>query len=190
MLARIRTPRRELTPQLRQLPHALMPPRECGSTELGKIGRASADDSRSAIAALEPMLKERTRGDARDRRDRFARSSARPRRRHRLGMDELDAARHSPSGEQTQGLLFQANIHRDLEQTSSQTRIDTLISIVREWENDMPECIRTFRRVDTRASFEPRHTATVAATATRAVPRTVAGTSFPNDHIGRASSGS
>ena len=55
-------------------------------------------------------------------------------------MDVLGAARRHPNGEQTQGLLFQANVHRDLEQTSSQKRIDTLVSIVREWESDVLDC--------------------------------------------------
>ncbi len=58
----------------------------------------------------------------------------------KISMDVLGAARPLPNGQQTQGLLFQANVHRDLEQISSQARIDTLISIVREWESDVLDC--------------------------------------------------
>ena len=31
-------------------------------------------------------------------------------------------------------------MHRELEQTSSQTRVDTLVSIIGEWESDVRDC--------------------------------------------------
>ena len=55
-------------------------------------------------------------------------------------IDLLGASRRHSDGQQTSGLLFQANVHRDLEQTSSTTRIDTVVSILREWERDVHDC--------------------------------------------------
>ena len=55
-------------------------------------------------------------------------------------MDVLGAARRRPSGRQFRGLLFQGNVHRELEQTSSQTRINALISIISKWETDVRDC--------------------------------------------------
>ena len=58
----------------------------------------------------------------------------------RITMDVLGAARRRPSGGESRGLLFQGNVHRELEQTSSQTRVDTLVSIIGEWETDVRDC--------------------------------------------------
>ncbi len=58
----------------------------------------------------------------------------------RITMDVLGAARRRPSGQQTQGMLFQGNVHRELEQTSSQTRIGALVSIIGGWATDVRDC--------------------------------------------------
>ena len=55
-------------------------------------------------------------------------------------MDILGAARRRPGGRQFRGLLFQGNVHRELEQTNSQTRIDALISVIGNWETDVRDC--------------------------------------------------
>lgn len=55
-------------------------------------------------------------------------------------VDVLGATRRRPNGQPLPGLLFQGNVHRDLEQTSSQKRIEALISIVSNWESDVLDC--------------------------------------------------
>ncbi|MCY4661733.1 MAG: hypothetical protein OXF93_18285 [Acidobacteria bacterium] len=58
----------------------------------------------------------------------------------RIVVDVLGATRRHPNGQPLPGLLFQANVHRELEQTSSQRRIEALVSIVGNWESDVLDC--------------------------------------------------
>lgn len=55
-------------------------------------------------------------------------------------VDVLGATRPSPNGQPLPGLVFQGNVHRDLEQPSSQSRIKKLVSIVKNWEGDVRDC--------------------------------------------------
>ena len=55
-------------------------------------------------------------------------------------VDVLGATRRFPNGQSFPGLLFRANVHRDLEQTSSQTRIDAMISMISGWKSDVLDC--------------------------------------------------
>lgn len=57
-----------------------------------------------------------------------------------ITMDVLGAKRRHPDGQPLPGLLFQGNVHRDLEQAGSQRRIDALVSIIRNWESDVLDC--------------------------------------------------
>ena len=57
----------------------------------------------------------------------------------KISMDVLGAKSNLPSDQPTHGILFQANVHRDLEQSGS-TRIYALIDIFREWESDVVDC--------------------------------------------------
>ena len=58
----------------------------------------------------------------------------------KIVVDILGATRRRPNGQPLPGLLFQGNVHRDLAQTSSQKRIEELISIVSNWETDVLDC--------------------------------------------------
>ena len=58
----------------------------------------------------------------------------------KIVVDVLGATRRRPNGQPLPGLLFQGNVHRDLEQTSSKKRIEALISIVSNWESDVLDC--------------------------------------------------
>ena len=60
----------------------------------------------------------------------------------KLIVEVLGAARRRSDGPPLPGLLFQGNVHRDLEQTSSKKRIEALISIVSDWESDVLDCRR------------------------------------------------
>ena len=55
-------------------------------------------------------------------------------------MDVLGATRRYPDGQQLPGYLFQGNVHRDLEQSSTQKRVDALQSILGNWEDDVQAC--------------------------------------------------
>ena len=57
-----------------------------------------------------------------------------------ITMDVLGATRRRPSGGESRGLLFQGNVHREFKQTSSQTRVETLVSIISGWEADVRDC--------------------------------------------------
>lgn len=54
---------------------------------------------------------------------------------------DIGVTRHHSNSQQIRRFLFQANVHRDLKQTNSQTRIEALASIVHAWENDVHDCI-------------------------------------------------
>lgn len=58
----------------------------------------------------------------------------------KIVVDVLGVTRRHPNGQPLPGLLFQANVHRELEQTNSQRRIEALISIVGNWECDVLDC--------------------------------------------------
>ncbi|MCY3846313.1 MAG: hypothetical protein OXH69_22540 [Acidobacteria bacterium] len=58
----------------------------------------------------------------------------------RIIVDVLGATRRQPDGQPSPGLLFQGNVHRDLQQTNSQGRVEALVAIVGNWESDVLDC--------------------------------------------------
>ena len=65
-------------------------------------------------------------------------------------VDIMGTERRSSGGGGASDLLFQANIHRDITETSPQARIDRLLSIIGSWKEDLSD----FRTIVTK--FGPR----------------------------------
>ena len=70
-----------------------------------------------------------------------------------INMDVIAATRRDPDGHPSPGILFQSNVHRDLEQTNSQNRIEELISIVGNWENDVLDCRALAAKLTSRTTY-------------------------------------
>lgn len=54
-------------------------------------------------------------------------------------VDIMGTESRSDSGGGTSDLLFQANIHRDITETSQQARIDRLLSVIGSWKEDLSD---------------------------------------------------
>ncbi len=54
-------------------------------------------------------------------------------------LDIEDVKRHESDGSESSGLLFAANIHRDISETIHERRIERLISILSGWKDDLSD---------------------------------------------------
>ena len=54
-------------------------------------------------------------------------------------LDIIEAKKRGKDGSESTGLLFQANIHRDVPQANQQARIESLASILVLWKNDLED---------------------------------------------------
>lgn len=57
----------------------------------------------------------------------------------KITMDVQDAKKLGADGSELPGLLFAANIHRDISETTQEQRIAKLMSILSEWKNDLSD---------------------------------------------------
>ena len=58
----------------------------------------------------------------------------------RVTIEALSSAQSYSINKQTHGLGFQANVHHDLDQTSSKARIEAFDSIIHGWRTDVADC--------------------------------------------------
>ena len=56
-----------------------------------------------------------------------------------ITMDIQDARRREDDGSESPGLLFVANIHRDISETSQEQRIAKLMSVLSTWQDDLSD---------------------------------------------------
>lgn len=54
-------------------------------------------------------------------------------------LDIVEASKRETDGRQIPGMLFQANIHRDITETSPRERIVSLLSIIDSWKEDLSD---------------------------------------------------
>ncbi len=70
---------------------------------------------------------------------------------HKIVLEVVRAQENHPDREQSEGLLFRANVHHDLAESSAPLRIDRLVAILDNWKSDVGDCTALAGKITSRA---------------------------------------